>query len=96
MREVYLVSAENKAKVEELLKKDEVVNRGSIIIKSPGPLGFNEDGYFIILDASEQALKIAETLMKGLTTKYKDKEKVLEKYDEQEDAAMSGFGNIIG
>jgi hypothetical protein len=96
MREVYLVSNENKSKAEELLKKDEAVNRGSIAIRTCGALEIKEDGYFIILDASDAALKIADKLLKGLATKYKNAKIVLEKYDEQEDAAISGFGNILG
>lgn len=96
MKEVYLVSMENKNKAEMALKQDELVNRGSITLKEPSSIGMKEEGIFIILDASEDALKKAEDLLKGLAKKYKKKNEVIKKVDEQENAAIEGFGNIIG
>lgn len=96
MKEVFLVSSENKNKAEMELKKDDLVSRGSITIRTASSLGIKEDGYFIVVDASEEALKRAEEIMKELGKKYKDWKKVLEKIDEQEGSAMEGFGNILG
>lgn len=96
MKEVFLVSSENKNKAEMELKKDDLVSRGSITIKTANSLGIEEDGYFIVVDASEEALKRAEEIMKDLGKKYKDWKKVLEMIDEQEGSAMEGFGNILG
>lgn len=94
--EVLHVKSENKQKVEDILKRDDVVNRGSITIKAPSSLGIEEDGYFFILDMPESSLKRAEELTKGLTEKYKNKKKVLDAVEEQENAAIEGFGNILG
>ncbi len=96
MREVFLVDGDNKSKAEDLLRKDDEIGRGSITLKSAGSLEMEEDGYFIILDASEERIKKAETLLKGIAQKYAHQKKVLEKFDEQEDAAIEGFGNILG
>ncbi|MCX6815570.1 MAG: hypothetical protein NT120_01840 [Candidatus Aenigmarchaeota archaeon] len=96
MKEVFLVKSENKQKVEDLLKKDDVVSRGSITIKVPASLDIKEDGYFFILDVGEEAMKKAEELIKGIAEKYKNGKKVIEKVEEQEDSAMEGFGNILG
>ena len=96
MRAVYLVAAENKSKAEELLKKDDTVNRGSITIRSALSLDMEEDGYFIVYDGSEQAVKIAEGMLKGLAERYKKADDVLRKIDAQEDSAIEGFGNILG
>jgi hypothetical protein len=96
MREVFLVPSENKSKAEELLKKDDDISRGSITLKSPGSLEMEEDGYFIILDASEERIKKAEHLLHGIAKKYSHPKKVLDKVDEQEDSAIEGFGNILG
>lgn len=96
MRVVWLVAAENKAKAEDLLKKDDAVNRGSITIRSALSLDIEEDGYFIIYDGSNEAVKLAEGLLKGLGEHYKKASDVLRKIDEQEDAAIEGFGNILG
>ncbi len=96
MKEVFLVSSENKNKAEMELKKDDLVSRGSITIRAASSLGIKEDGYFIVVDASEEALKRAEEIMKELGKKYNDWKKVLEMIDEQEGSAMEGFGNILG
>jgi len=52
--------------------------------------------YFIILDATEERVKRAEELVKGLAKRSKHAKQVLEKLDEQENAAIEGFGNILG
>jgi len=96
MREVFEVPSENKSKVEDLLKKDDEVGRGSITVKSAGSLDRDEDVYFIILDATEERVKRAEELVKGLAKRSKHAKQVLEKLDEQENAAIEGFGNILG
>jgi hypothetical protein len=96
MKVVYLIKHENKNKAELLLKGDDLVNRGSITIKEPSSIDMKEDGVFFILDASEAALKRAEELLKGLGEKYKHKEKVIKAVEEQENTAISGFGNILG
>ena len=96
MKEVFLVSAENKNRAEMELKKDDLVSRGSITIKSAASLGITEDGYFIVVDASHEALKRAEEIMKPLGAKYKHAKEVIEKIEEQENSAIEGFGNILG
>ncbi len=96
MKVVYLVKSENKNKAELALKGDEIVNRGSIMIKEPSSLDMDEDGVFFILDLNDNAAKRAEELMKGLGEKYKNKDKVIRKIEEQEESAVQGFGNILG
>ena len=96
MKVVYIVSSDNVHKAEEVLKKDDLVSRGSITIRLATTLEIKEDGYFIVLDGNEDALKIADELLKGLAEKYKDSEIVLKKIQEQENKAIEGFGNILG
>jgi adenylate kinase family enzyme len=96
MKEVLLVKSENKQKVEDILKKDDIVSRGSITIKTSQSLDIKEDGYFFILDAQPEVIKRAEELTKGLAEKYKHAKKVIEKVEEQENSAIEGFGNILG
>ena len=96
MRIVYIVSNENRGKAEDLLKKDETVNRGSIATRSAASLEIKEDGYFIIYDGSEEAVKIADELLKDLAKRYKKADDVLRIFDAQENSAIEGFGNILG
>ncbi len=96
MKEIFLVSSENKAKAEEAVKKDDLVSRSSIVIRSAASLEIKEDGYFIIIDGKDEAIKKAEESLKELAKKYKKKEIVEKKMQEQEDSAITGFGNILG
>jgi len=96
MKEVFLVKEENKNKVETILKKDDKISRGSIIIRQARSLEIDEDGYFVILDNDEEAIKRAEELLKDLAKKYEDKESVLKKLEEQENSAIEGLGAILG
>ena len=96
MREVFEVSNDNKSKAEDLLKKDEEINRGSITLRTAGSLDMDQDCYFIILDASEERVEKAKTLLKDIAKPSKHAKQVLEKLDGQENAAIEGFGNILG
>ncbi len=96
MREVFKVDSDKKMKAEETLRRDEEINRGSIVVKSAASLDINEDCYFIIVDVPEDKLPKAKELLKDLAEIYKEKEKVLDKLDEQENSAIEGFGNILG
>jgi len=94
MREVYLTKEKQKA--EDLLKKDDIVSRASITIRSTGSFDAKEEGVFIILEGSEEQMKRAEELLKGIAEKYDKKDEILEKFDSEQDAAVQGFGNILG
>ena len=96
VKEVFLVSKDNKSKAEDALKKDDVISRGSITLKEASSLGIEKEGYFIIIDVSEEAMKKAQELLKELAEKYEKKDEVLAKIQEQEDSAIEGFGNILG
>jgi len=96
MREVWLVSTDKRPTAEEILKKDDLVSRQSIFLRSAGALGIDEDGFFIIIDGSDAALKKAAALLKDLAKKYDKKEIVLHKFDETEAATSEAFGFIIG
>lgn len=96
MRVVYLVPAESKAKAEDLLKKDDVVSRASIFIRSCPSLDSSEDGFFFILSGSTEQLAAAAGLLKGIAKKYEKPDAVLAVFDRQDSAAVEGFGNILG
>jgi len=96
MREVFLVAGDKRQKAEDVLKKDDVVGRQSIIIRMCSSLGFKDDGFFIIIDGNEEAVKKATELLGEFVVKFNEKDAVLKKYDELEDKAMHGFGSIFG
>jgi hypothetical protein len=96
MREVWIVSTDKRPKAEEALKKDDLVSRQSIFVRAAAALGIEEDGFFIIVDGSDAALKKANELLKDLAKKYDKKDAVLHKFDEMEAATSEAFGFIIG
>ena len=96
MKIVFTVKSDQKQKAEDLLKQDDEINRGSIVVRSASSLDINEDCYFILLDANEHIIEKAKHLLKGIAEIYKHAEKVIEKINEQENAAAEGFGNILG
>ena len=96
VQEVWLITSENKSKAETAVKQDDLVSRASIMIKAPSSLDIKEDGYFLIIEGSEEAIKKAEELLKDLGKKYENKEKVLAIVEEQENKATEGFGKILG
>ncbi len=96
MKEVWFVEKDKTAKAQETLKKDELVGRQSITVRDAESLGMKKEGSFLVVDGSKKALKQAEKLLKGLAKKSKKKDKVVEKIKEEEESAVSGFGNLLG
>ena len=96
MKVVFEVKSENKSKAEDLLKKDDEINRGSITLRAASSVSINENCYFIVLEAPEHAIEKAKRILKGVAEVCKHPEKIIEKIEEQENAATEGFGNILG
>ena len=96
MRKVWLVKSDKRSKAEELLKADDLVARQSIFVRAADSLGFKEEGFFLIIDGSEEALKKAEELLKDLAAPYEKDEEVLKKFKEQEEKTSESFGFIMG
>ena len=65
-------------------------------MRAASSLEIKEDGYFIVVESSEEGIKKATELLKGLATRYAKKDVVLKKIEEQDDAALAGFGSILG
>ena len=96
MKEVFFVKSEDRIKAEGALKKDDVVSRGSIVLRSAASMDAKEEGYFIIIDCSDEGVARAQELLSGIAQKYKRRDAVLKKLEEQEDAALQGFGSFMG
>ncbi len=95
MKEVWAVKPENKNKVENIIKSDDITSRHSISFRDLSTMNLG-DGYVLIVDAPEEVLKRVEELCEGLLEKFDKKEEVLKIMSEEEDKAINGFGNIFG
>lgn len=88
-----------KTKVDEIVKKDDLISRQSLLWRSAKSLGINDkfaDGYFLVIDGNEDAIEKAKELLRDLAEVIDDSEKIIQKIKEDEEKAMEGFGNILG
>ncbi|MCC5994197.1 MAG: hypothetical protein LM587_01220 [Candidatus Aenigmarchaeota archaeon] len=87
---------ENCKKVEEKLKKDELVSGASIKIRDASIT--NKDGVYFYLEGTEDKIEKARELVRGLAEEIsgEEKERVVKLLKEEEEKAMEGFGLILG
>ncbi len=86
-----------KTKVDDIVKKDDLISRQSLLWRSADSLDINnKEGYFLLIEGSEEAIEKAKNLLKDLAEVVKDNEEVIKKIKEDEEKAMVGFGNILG
>lgn len=97
MEIVLLVETKNFQKCKEVLLKDDVVSRASIVFKEAKEFTGKEGYYCYISGLDEQCKRVLE-IAKDLVVEVKDKEKndVIKKIKEEENRAMEGFGGIFG
>jgi hypothetical protein len=92
-------------KVKEILLKDDIVSRSSLIFKEASII--EKEGYYCYLFGTEEQCKRALELVKekneetGEETELakeaseEEKKKVINKIKEEEDKAIEGFGGIL-
>ena len=70
----------------------------SITIRDNKSLGLETDGYYIMIDGSEEACEEAQERLKDVAKELEgdEKQKVIDKMKEMEESAMEGFGGIFG
>jgi len=87
---------ENSKKLEEKLKKDDLVSGASIKIRDANIV--NKDGFYFYLEGTEDRIKKARELAKDLANEIneEEKEKVKKILKEEEEKAIEGFGAILG
>ena len=98
MKRIFFIPKDKYMKVKNGLLTDDAVSRQSIDFRDNVSLGLKDDGYYLIIEGSEQALKKAAEIMGTDAKELKGKEmhSIEEAIMKQEDSAMSGFGNIFG
>jgi len=86
--EVFVVPKEEKAKVQQRIREDDLISRQSLTFREIG------EKFYLIVEGSEEAIERIEKEF-GLE-KAEDKEKILEEIKKEEESAMQGFGSIFG
>ncbi len=96
MEVVIEVPNENYQKAREILLKDDMVSRASIVFKEGKEFGI--DGYIIYVSGLDEQCKRAIELLKdlGKTVEENKKSEIIKKMKEDEERAIEGFGGILG
>ena len=96
MEIVLHLKSENFAKAKDVLLRDDIVGRASLTFKEGSVIG--KDGYFCLLSGTEEQCKRALELVKEVAEEVKDetKSQLISKIKEEEEKAVSGFGDILG
>ena len=85
--EVFVMPKEEKAKVHQRIREDDLISRQSLTFREMG------EKFYLIVEGSEEAIERIEKEF-GLE-RAEDKEKILEEIKKEEESAMQGFGNIF-
>lgn len=107
MEIVLHIEADKFAKVKDLLLKDEIVNRASIMFKGAEEFELGKKGYYCYISGVEEQCKRALEVIKekpesgeeiemAKVLEGEEKEKIINKIKEEEDKAIKGFGGIFG
>lgn len=88
----------NLQKVKEILLKDDIVSRATIVFKEAKILGFDNKNYYCYISGLEEQCEKAKELVKDIAKVIEDekKDKIIEKIKQEENVAMEGFGGIFG
>jgi len=97
MQVVFFVEKEKLQNAKEIINQDPI-GRQSITIRDNKSLGLETDGYYIMIDGSEEACEEARERLKDVAKELEgdEKQKVIDKMKEMEESAMEGFGGIFG
>jgi len=92
----------NKEKEEgiNLLSKDDLVSRQSIMIRDAKSLGIEGDSIYVKIDGSEEAVKLAEEIVRenelGKKLSEEEAKPIMDKIKEEEESASEGMGFRFG
>ena len=98
MEVVLKIKKQNLQKVKDLLLKDDLISRASVMFKEAKSLGLTRDDYYCYISGVKEVCDKAKTLIKDLgeLVKKDEEKKIIDKIKQEEESAMTGFGNIFG
>ncbi len=98
MKILFYLEKDKFQKISDIVLKNDLLARQSVNFREAASLGLKETGYYLELDCSEEAAAEARKLLKDLAKELagKDKDKILDIIQKQDEAAQKGFGAIFG
>jgi hypothetical protein len=96
MEIVLQIESKNLQKVKDILLKDDIVSRASIVFKEGKALS-SKEGYYCYISGTEEQCKRVIELTKEVAKEAAEKEKIgiIKKIKEEQDKASEGFGGIF-
>jgi len=96
--EMLIKIEKNIEEFKQILLADETINRGSFTFREASSLGMKEKCYYCLISGTEEVCSKAKAIIenKAKIIEGRDKEKIIKKIREEEEAAESGFGAIFG
>jgi hypothetical protein len=98
MKAVFFLGKDKYVGAKNKLYGDELVSKQSITVRDNAAIGKDKEGYYVLLDGDDKAIKKARELLReaGKELKGKDAEEVINAIEGQESSAAEGFGAIFG
>ncbi len=92
MKAVFKVPKDMKSRIEEAVKKDEEINRGSILFRDGSAIGEDPECYYLVYDGTEESIRKISDM--GIE-RDGNEERILQKVEEEEARAIEGFGKLV-
>ncbi len=98
MEVVYFVTRQNYSKVKDILLRDDITARQSVVFKDAQSVGEKRDGTYVKISGTDEGVKRAVELIKSDAEVVASAEagRVIKKIKSEEDNAAAGFGSIFG
>lgn len=82
----------------DVLLKDDIVSRQSVVARDARSLGLSRDDHYVIVEGSDAGVARAVELLKGIAASLEGSaaEDIYRRIRSQEDEAASGMGFIFG
>ncbi len=87
-----------KSKEIDLLYKDDIVSRQSVIKREGQSLDLKEDSIYVLVEGSEEGIKRAKEIAEKFASipEQKEMENIYKKFKEQDESSLEGMGSIFG
>ena len=95
---LFQLPREKQKQVEQLVMKNDILSRQSIVFRESVSLGLKGSDYYLEINGSEEAIQLAKETLKDFAKEVtgQEKDRILEIVRKQEEAADAGFGAIFG
>jgi hypothetical protein len=98
VKAVFFIAKDKYGQAKNKVYGDELVSKQSITIRDNAAIGMKKEGYYLLIEGEQAAIRHAKGMLKGLADELSGKEceQVLAAIEQQESSAAEGFGAIFG